>query len=254
MSEALAVLEQRLGYRFRDRELLQQAVTHKSRAFEAAAHSTERLGDNEQFEFLGDAILGFLVSEALVARYPSYPEGKLSKVKAYLVSASHLHEAAARLGLGAHLLLGRGEELSGGRAKRTLLADALEAVIAALYLDAGIEAARAFVMSAVVGDYDAEKARDEALAVDYKSALQEAAQSLGLPMPRYHIVRESGPEHSKTFTVEARVGAQFAARAEGTSKKAAGQRAAGRVLAQLTGSSHDHEPALPQDAAAPELS
>lgn len=254
MTEGLAVLEQRLGYQFRDRERLQQALTHKSRAFEAAAHSTERQDDNEQLEFLGDAILGFLVSEVLVARYPSYPEGKLSKVKAYLVSANHLHAVAARLGLGAHLLLGRGEELSGGRAKRALLANALEAVIAALYLDAGIEATRAFVLAEVVGDYDAEKSRDEALAVDYKSALQEAAQSLGLPMPRYHIVRESGPEHSKMFTVEARVGAQFAQRAEGTSKKAAGQRAAERVLAQLTGSNHDQALGLPQNSAAPELS
>jgi ribonuclease-3 len=254
MTDPLAVLEGRLGYQFRDRELLQQALTHKSRAFEAAAHSTERQGDNEQFEFLGDAILGFLVSEALVARYPSYPEGRLSKLKAYLVSANHLHEVAARLGLGAHLLLGRGEELSGGRAKRALLANALEAVIAALFFDAGLEATRAFVISEVVGGFDAERARDEALAVDYKSALQEAAQSLGLPMPRYHIVRESGPEHSKTFTVEARVGQQFAERAEGTSKKAAGQRAAERVLAQLVNSNNDHSTPLAQDSAAPELS
>ncbi|MCC6588799.1 MAG: ribonuclease III [Bryobacterales bacterium] len=257
MTESLTVLEDRVGYSFQNKELLQRALTHKSRAFEAAAHGAERQDDNEQLEFLGDSILGFIVSEVLVSRYPTYPEGRLSKLKAYLVSANHLHEVAADLGVGAHLLLGRGEELSGGRAKRALLANALEALIAALYLDAGIEAVRRFVLHQVVGDFDAEKAGDEALAVDYKSALQEAAQQLGLPMPRYAIAKESGPEHSKTFTVEVRVGHQFAERAEGTSKKAAGQRAAQMVLAAilaandgdvgLDSAQHPPAPELPQE-------
>lgn len=234
MPEALAELEQKLEFSFQNRELLERALTHKSRAFEAAARAVERVADNEQLEFLGDSILGFLVSELLVSRYPAYPEGRLSKLKAYLVSAIHLHEVAAELGLGSHLYLGRGEELSGGRTKRALLANALEALIAAMYLDQGIEPVRAFVHGHVVGDFDAEKADDEALAIDYKSALQEAAQQLGLAMPRYSIVKESGPEHSKTFTVEARVGVGFSARAEGSSKKAAGQRAAQLVLEQLS--------------------
>ena len=233
MTEPLAVLEDRIGYTFKKRELLSRALTHKSHAFEAAAHATERLADNEQLEFLGDSILGFIVSEELVRRYPSYPEGRLSKLKAYLVSSNHLHEVAVDLGIGAHLLLGRGEELSGGRAKRALLANAVEALIAALYLDAGLATVRAFVLGEVIGDFDAEKARDEALAVDYKSALQEAAMQLGLPAPRYSIIKETGPEHSKTFSVEARTGHLYAASAEGSSKKAAGQRAAQLVLTQI---------------------
>ncbi len=236
MDEALAVLESRLGYCFRNRELLSRALTHKSRAFEENAGNGERSGDNEQLEFLGDAILGFLVSELLVDRHPSFPEGRLSKLKAYLVSASHLFEVAQHLDLGQHLFLGRGEELSGGREKRALLGDAVEAILAAIYTDGGIDAAREFVLNSVVGDFDFAKSEDESLVVDYKSALQEAAQAMGLPMPRYVIVKEAGPEHKKTFTVEARVGAHWADHAEGTSKKAAGQRAAELVLGQLTGS------------------
>jgi ribonuclease-3 len=235
MDEALEVLETRLGYRFQNRGLLNRALTHKSRAFEAAASDGGSAGDYEQMEFLGDAVLGFLISDLLVSRYPSYPEGRLSKLKAYLVSANHLFQVAQRIELGQHLLLGRGEELSGGREKRALLGDALEALIAAMYMDGGIEPARQFVQSCVVEDFDSAGNQDESLVVDYKSALQEAAQALGLAMPRYVIVRESGPEHRKMFTVEARVG-NWAERAEGSSKKAAGQKAAQLVLAQLPAS------------------
>ncbi len=239
MQEELGLLEDRLQYRFTNRELLLRALTHKSRAFEQASHSVDKPVDNEQLEFLGDSILGFLVSEVLVSRYPSYPEGRLSKLKAYLVSAIHLYKVAVNIALGAHLILGKGEELSGGRLKKALLANAMEALIAAIYLDGGMSPARDFVLQEVVGCFDAEKSSDEALAVDYKSALQEAAQSLGLPMPRYQIVKESGPEHSKTFTVEARIGGDFAERADGSSKKIAGQRAAQLVLEQLTAETVD---------------
>jgi ribonuclease-3 len=233
MLGALESLEALLGYTFRDRELLSRALTHKSRAFETNNGSGDRTTDNEQLEFLGDAVLGFLVSELLVQRHPGFPEGRLSKVKAYLVSASHLYAVAQRLDIGRFLYLGRGEELSGGREKRALLANALEALIAATYLDAGIDQAREFVRRFVVGDFDSSRSEDESLVVDYKSALQEAAQALGLSMPRYVIAAESGPEHCKTFTVEARVGSEWSDRAEGTSKKAAGQKAAQLVLAQL---------------------
>jgi ribonuclease-3 len=233
--EALAVLEARIGHRFRDRDLLSRSLTHKSRAFETSNGADPRVADNEQLEFLGDAVLGFLVSELLVERHPGFPEGRLSKVKAYLVSASHLHEVARKLDIGVHLLLGRGEEMSGGRGKRALLANALEALIAAIYLDGGLEATREFVRHFVVGDFDGTRSEDESLVVDYKSALQEAAQALGLPMPRYYIVAESGPEHQKTFVVEVRVGSEFSDRAEGTSKKAAGQKAAQLALALLLG-------------------
>jgi ribonuclease-3 len=248
--EALDALEARLGCRFGQRDLLNRALTHRSKAFETNNSPRDRAADNEQLEFLGDAVLGFLVSELLVERHPTFPEGRLSKVKAYLVSASHLHEVACRIELGGHLLLGRGEELSGGRAKRALLANALEALIAAIYLDSGLERARDFVRRFVVADFDGTRSEDESLVVDYKSALQEAAQAMGLPMPRYFIVGESGPEHRKTFVVEARVGAEWADRAEGSSKKAAGQMAAKSVLALLVGRP-DPAPAAVMDRESP---
>jgi len=146
----VAELQSAIGYEFRNAELLTRALTHKSRAFETNSQQPERLPDNEQLEFLGDAILGFLISEVLVARHPSFLEGQLSKLKAYLVSATHLHNVAVQLDLGAYLYLGRGEEMSGGRAKRALLADALEALIAAMYTDGGIDPVRKFVLDHVV--------------------------------------------------------------------------------------------------------
>jgi ribonuclease-3 len=224
----LELLEEILGHHFQNRELLERALTHKSRVYQKHA---EAPSDNEQLEFLGDAILGFLASEALVARHPDYPEGRLSKMKAHLVSASHLHQVAARFKLGDHLLLGRGEEMSGGREKKALLANALEALIAALYLDAGVEAARHFVIRHIIGDDDP---LDEGLeGTDYKSSLQEMAQSRKLPQPRYLTIEERGPEHAKTFLVEVRVGREWISRAEGLSKKSAGQRAAQQLLQQL---------------------
>jgi ribonuclease-3 len=232
MPDALGQLEAFLGYQFRDRELLKRALTHRSSAFEGSAEP-DSSGDNEQLEFLGDAILGFLVSEVLVARHPEFPEGRLSKLKAYLVSANYLHEAAQSIDLGIYLYLGRGEELSGGRLKRALLANATEALIAALYLDGGIDVAREFVTRHIFREFDSARGEDASLVVDYKSALQELAQTLNLPMPRYVVVREEGPEHRKMFTVEVRVGATHADQAAGTSKKAAGQRAAQRVLEAL---------------------
>jgi|FLYL01.1.fsa_nt_gi ribonuclease-3 len=233
MSEALARLEEKIGYKFRTPDLLRRALTHRSRAFEGATDANSRTADYEQLEFLGDAILGFLISDLLVQRYPSFPEGRLSKLKAWLVSATHLYAAAQKLDLGTYLYLGRGEELSGGRAKRALLSDAVEAIIAAMYLDGGIEPVRNFVLRFIVDDFDPAEKEAELLVVDYKSALQELAQSLGLPAPRYAIVQESGPEHRKLFTVEARVGRDLVERAEGASKKAAGQLAAQRVMQQL---------------------
>ncbi len=237
--EGVAKLQSAISYQFRNPELLTRALTHKSRAFETNSQQPERLPDNEQLEFLGDAILGFLISEVLVARHPSFLEGQLSKLKAYLVSATHLHNVAVQIDLGAYLYLGRGEEMSGGRAKRALLADAIEAVIAAIYADGGMEPVRSFVLNHIVASFDEELAEDDGLVVDYKSALQEAAISRGLPVPRYVLVRETGPEHRKTFTVEARVGPLYSQRAEGTSKKAAGQRAAQLVLAVIVQANGD---------------
>lgn len=232
MSADLATLETGLGHTFRDRALLERALTHKSRIYEKGEGGS--FTDNEQLEFLGDAILGFVVSECLVRRFASFPEGRLSKLKAHLVSAARLHEVAQELKLGEFLILGRGEEMSGGREKKALLSDAVEALIAALYIDAGLDVARHFIETRVVGALLASEDGSDAAVTDYKSALQEMAQALKLPPPRYVIIAEEGPEHSKTFTVEVRLGKEWVSQAQGLSKKSAGQRAAQQILAQLT--------------------
>jgi ribonuclease-3 len=231
MPADLHVLEASLGHSFVSRDLLIRALTHKS--LEKKSPSDASSVDNEQLEFLGDSILGFVVSVCLVSRYPSYPEGRLSKMKAHLVSAAHLHKVARALELGAYLHLGRGEEMSGGREKRALLANALEAIIAAIYLDAGIEPARDFIVRKLVDEWDLTDSSEQDHVVDFKTALQERAQALGLPQPRYIIAKENGPEHAKTFVVEVRVGPAFSGRGEGPSKKSAGQSAAKSVLEQM---------------------
>src|SRR5690349_297810 len=233
MPADLGALEAAIGHVFRDAELLQRALTHKSRIHEQPGENPA-LADNEQLEFLGDAILGFIVSECLVRRFPSAPEGRLSKLKAHLVSATRLYEVAQSLSLGDFLFLGRGEEMSGGRAKKALLSDAMEALIAAVYLDGGIEPVKAFIETHVVGTFAMPDGNLDDAVADYKSALQEMAQALNLPPPRYFIVGEQGPEHSKTFTVEVRLGKEWTGQAQGLSKKAAGQKAAQGVLQQLT--------------------
>ena len=232
MAADLGALEAAIGHVFRDRELFQRALTHKSRMHERPSE-TPCTGDNEQLEFLGDAILGFVVSECLVRRYPTFPEGRLSKLKAHLVSAARLHVVAQELHLGDYLILGKGEEMSGGREKKALLSDAVEALIAALYLDAGLDAARSFIETHVIGVFESPGDGSEGAVTDHKSALQEMAQALKLPPPRYVIVGEDGPEHSKTFTVEVRLGKEWASQAQGLSKKSAGQKAAQQILQQL---------------------
>ena len=224
-------LEARINYRFLRPELLHRALTHSSLANEMrTAANSATLHDNEQLEFLGDSVLGFLVAEALVQRYPESREGDLSRQKAHLVSAAHLHGVARRLELGTFLELGRSEEMSGGRAKKTLLVDGLEAVIAALYLDGGCDAARTFIRDHILDapfEGDEEAGTDIQPAItNFKSALQELAQSRHLPQPRYALVRERGPEHCKLFTVEVRVNKDWSGQAEGRTKKVAAQRAA----------------------------
>lgn len=227
MSAEQERLEAAIGYSFRDPGLLRRALTHKSYAHEQPATADAVLADNEQLEFLGDAILGFLASELLVNRFPTLAEGRLSKLKARLVSAGHLYKVALSLDLGRHLVLGKGEEMSRGRAKPALLADALEALLAAIYLDAGLEEVRGFMLRCVAIGLES------TLPLDYKSAVQEAAQARGLPTPRYITVGERGPEHSKSFTVEVRVGSDWSAEAEEHTKKSAGQKAAQLLLAKL---------------------
>ena len=232
MSADLAVLEQKLGHTFSDPELLVRALTHKSRIYEKSADG-DASSDNEQLEFLGDSILGFVVSECLVRRFPAFPEGRLSKLKAHLVSAAWLYEVAQQLNLGDFLILGRGEEMSGGREKRALLSDAMEALIAALYLDAGLSAVRPLIEEHIIGALQVPEDGIETAVTDHKSALQEMAQVLKLPPPRYVIVAEEGPEHAKLFTVEVRIGKEWTCQAQGMSKKAAGQKAAQQILQQL---------------------
>jgi ribonuclease-3 len=226
----IAELESVLGHRFRDPSRLIQALTHSSRIPERTADDPSE--DNEKLEFLGDAVLELLVSEDLVRAFPEWKEGQLSKSRARLVNATALSLAAQRIGLGQHLLLGRGEEKTGGRMKPALLADAYEAVIAAIYLDAGLEAARQFVQKTLVdGAIMVEAARRGH--TDHKSALQELLQSQGAPPCSYRIISESGPDHEKTFCVEVRIAGDVTATGTGKTKKEAEQAAAVAALLQL---------------------
>jgi ribonuclease-3 len=222
-------LETRLEYRFRDRGLLEHALTHKSRAAEDVSGGVI---DNESLEFLGDAVLGFVVADALFKRYPHYTEGQKSKIKASVVSTQSLARHAERLNLGEHLILGRGEEKTGGRFKAALLADAYEALIAGIYLDGGIDAATAFLQRELSAAIEAGQQPDFH-GEDFKSALQERLQSLGRPLPEYRVVNEEGPDHRKVFHVHVIVSGQTIAVATGRAKKEAEQEAARKALEQF---------------------
>jgi len=230
-SRDLSELEARLGHPFSDPMLLERALTHRSRANEDMSGGTV---DNESLEFLGDAVLGFVMADLLFREFPQFDEGQKSKIKATLVSTSTLASMARALGLGEFLALGRGEEKTGGRKKQALLADSYEAVIAAIYLDAGIEAARAFVTRAFSEGIEDVRS-PEFWGRDYKSALQELVQARDLPLPDYSVASESGPDHRKLFTVEVRVADDLLGSAKGQSKKAAEQEAARRAIAKLNG-------------------
>ena len=232
MDENVPALEEIIGYQFGNRKLLDRALTHRSWVSEQTGHKRED-GDNEQLEFLGDSLLGFVVSEFLFLANPKMSEGQLSQAKAQLVCATHLYACAHDMGLGTFLLLGRGEERNGGRQRRTLLANAVEAIIAAIFLDGGMGCAKEFIIRHVVENSLSSPEVERVSLHDHKGALQEQAQSRGMATPRYVVVATSGPEHSKRFTVEVRIGNQFTSRAEGTSKKAASQSAAQILLHEL---------------------
>jgi ribonuclease-3 len=237
--------EEVFGHRFRDPALLTLALTHRSLAYEMSPEETSVPGcDNEQLEFIGDAVLGLVVAEALYRRFPDSREGELTRLRASLVSRRNLAEVGSRLNLGEHLLLGRGEDQSGGRRKPALVANGVEAVIAALYLDGGLEIAREFIHRYVV-----EPAEKELFAAlrsgpfsgaigDYKSALQERLQAAGRGQPEYVTIAQSGPDHQKRFHIEVRstdaagVSTTLAS-AEGTTKKQAQQEAARLAFADL---------------------
>ncbi|MCU0255292.1 MAG: ribonuclease III [Vicinamibacterales bacterium] len=230
----LSDLEERIGHTFADRQVLERALTHRSHAHEDTSGES---ADNERLEFLGDAVLGLVVAEALFREFPELDEGHTSKMKALLVSAPTLTAVAERLDLGAHVRLGRGEEKTGGRGKQALLADACEAVIAALYLDGGMEAARGFVLRHLRPEIERlrQPGRLTALTGDFKSALQERLQEAGQPAPAYRVVATEGPDHEKQFSVEVSSGDRVLAQATGASKKEAEQRAARLALEGLSG-------------------
>jgi ribonuclease-3 len=222
-------LERTIAYRFRDRGLLEHALTHTSRAHEDASGG---VFDNESLEFLGDAVLGFVVADMLFRRFPQYSEGQKSKIKAALVSTTSLARVAEELRLGDHLLLGRGEEKTGGRRKQALLADGLEALIAAIYIDGGVEQSRAFIVRHL-GDMVDEIEQPDFVARDFKSALQERLQASGQPLPEYRVAAATGPDHHKLFEVELRVRGSVMAVGSGRNKKEAEQRAAKAGLEKL---------------------
>ena len=225
-------VEDALGYRFRDPGLLEHALTHRSRAHEDASGGVR---DNESLEFLGDAVLGFIISDRLFRECPDWDEGQKSKARALLVSTVALARVGQELGLGEHLLLGRGEEKTGGRQKRSLIADTFEAVVAAVYLDGGIEGAERFVERWFRPQLDAVQAGGltPGLTADHKSALQEWVQAHDQGLPRYRLVGETGPAHRRVFEIEVCVGERALARGEGRSKKEGEQQAAERALEGL---------------------
>jgi ribonuclease III len=230
--DEFGALEDALGYRFRDPGLLEQALTHRSRSQEDV---TGGVSDNESLEFLGDAILGFVVADLLFREFPGTTEGEKSKIKASLVSAPVLARVAEALDLGAHLLLGRGEEKTGGRGKPALLADACEALFAAVYLDGGLEEARAVILRGLrpLADRARRPGLLTAVTGDYKSALQELLQAQEQPPPEYRVVGEEGPPHRREFSVEVWALGDCLGRAAGRSKKEAEQAAARDALARL---------------------
>jgi ribonuclease-3 len=228
-------LQERLGLKFRNSELLKRALTHSSAVPELRTLDAPNLAapeNNEQLEFLGDAVLDLLASEYLVEKFPKWSEGQLSKGRARLVNARALELAARRLGLGEHLRLGRGEEKTGGRNKPALLADAFEAVVAAIYLDAGLAAAKEALRIALF-ESALEERSGELFEADRKSALQEFLQGRGKSPAEYRLAAESGPDHHKTFQVEVWVEGSCVASGQGNTKKEAEQRAAGTALERL---------------------
>ena len=228
LDQTASDFEQRIGYTFREREFLRRALTHKSYSHEAKDLDVRH---NETFEFLGDSVLGFVIGDMLFQHFPKLDEGALSKMKAFLVSAPSLAAKARSYGMGEVILLGVGEEKTGGRRKDSLLANLFEAVIAGIYLDGGIEPARQLIERAFQPDI-ARIDHQDLLFQDYKTALQELAQGRGLPLPEYNVVAEVGPDHDKTFVVEVKIGS-LVTKGEGSSKKEAQQQAARHALGEF---------------------
>ena len=226
--EPLHQLEQRLGYQFKDQQLLRAALYHSSYANE---HRTMGISSNERLEFLGDAVLGFVSADFLYRKHPDLPEGELTRIRAALVCEESLHEVAQSLRLGEFLLLGKGEESGGGRRRPSILADAVEAVLAAVYLDGGIDEARALIHRILL-DKEQEQVV-ESRRRDCKTELQELVQRKPNQVLHYELVSESGPDHAKVFAVAVTLNGQVVGLGSGHSKKEAEQSAARAALEQM---------------------
>lgn len=218
-------LQERIGYRFREEGLLRQALTHSSYANEK---HMKKLSDNERLEFLGDAVLEIISSEFLYRNYPKLPEGDLTKLRASIVCEPTLALCTRELDLGEYLLLGKGENLTGGRKRKSILSDTMEAVIGAIYLDGGFESAKAFIHRFILTDIEHKK-----LFYDSKTILQEVVQGNYEEPLHYELLSEEGPDHDKQFKVEARIGKQVIGTGSGHTKKAAEQEAAYQALLLL---------------------
>ena len=219
-------LEAAIGYRFKDITLLQNALSHSSYANERWHDS---LKSNERLEFLGDSILGMVTAEYLYRNFPDRPEGDLTRMRADMVCERALAVVAERIHLGGHLLLGHGEEAGGGRSRDSILADAVESVIAACFLDGGMDAARKFINTFVLTEVPVKKLRN----ADYKTALQELVQQKKNQVLSYALVAESGPDHDKHFTVEVSLNGKVVGTGDGRSKKKAEQEAAKTAIENL---------------------
>ncbi len=220
-------LENRIGYHFRDARLLETALTHSSYANERRAPDVMSY---ERLEFLGDSILGLTTAEYLYAHEPALPEGQMTRLRAELVCESSLHKTALALGLGQFMRLGRGEERTGGRERASILADMVEAIIAAIYLDSGMAEAKAFIMTHILADA---QIGEEHRSADYKTALQELVQQRGEVQIRYELIGQSGPDHNKVFTFSVSVDGETVGSGSGRTKKEAEQMAARRALEKL---------------------
>jgi ribonuclease-3 len=241
-SPRLVDMQERLGYSFRDPELLERALTHSTFANENPTAGPP----NERLEFLGDAVLGLVVTDALFRRHPDLPEGQLAKLRAAVVNMRALADIARDLGVGSFVRLGRGEETSGGRDKSSILADTLEALIGAVYLEHGTEVARLFVHRLVDDLLESSAALGAGL--DWKTSLQELTATRGLGVPEY-MVTEEGPDHAKIFHAQAVVGGQVYGSGSGRSKKEAEQRAASAAFSQLSEPSAEDIDEEPTDVA-----
>jgi ribonuclease-3 len=220
-------LEKKLGYTFRDKELLKEALTHSSWANE---NRRSGVASNERLEFLGDSVLGFTVAEFLYLNEPEMPEGQMTRLRAELVCEKSLENASLDLELGKYLCLGKGEQLSGGSMRPSILADAFEAVAAAVFLDGGIKPAKTMVIRFILAQYKAGRPAVD----DYKTALQELVQRKSGQILSYHKTGESGPDHMKRFTVEVRLNDAVKGEGTGKSKKEAEQAAAKIAFEEMT--------------------